>query len=500
MKIKTQLLFAFASIILLVILNGVLVGNVVSTNLRDDMIARAKTDVAANVQLQAKLNLNKEIFDEPDLRATQTVFRQFFSEIGTEDILRIKVWDREAKIIYSDQTDIIGKTFPNNEEFSSAIRGNIEAAIKVPIKPENILETGYGQLMEVYVPISFDGSNEVNGVIETAAKLDSLNAQITATQQKMWYQVATGITIASFVSILMAFHISRSISRPITLLKNAAHEIAKGNFVEPLRAKNKDWSELGELSNSFDKMAEDLKKINEMRSSRFISAVTHELRTPLVSIKGFNDLILSGRTGHVPAKIQEKLKLAQRNIDRLSKLTDDLLDLERMESGKLTLRLERTNLVELLDRCISEMKPLTDAKHQHIHLEVANNFLYTIYVMADSIRLSQCFVNLLSNANKFTPESGRITIRVEEDLKNLKVKVTDSGIGIHEKDLARVFEPFSNIEKKEYVKGTGLGLSVTKGLIEAHGGRIWIASAGEEKGTTLTFTLPIDVGEKLNGT
>ncbi|WP_455276200.1 sensor histidine kinase [[Eubacterium] cellulosolvens] len=113
-----------------------------------------------------------------------------------------------------------------------------------------------------------------------------------------------------------------------------------------------------------------------------------------------------------------------------------------------------------------------------------------LFIQGDSIRLSQALINLLNNASKFTPERGKIELSVENMKESIQVQVKDSGIGIRKKDLERIFEPFANIKKPNYIKGTGLGLSLTKGFVEAHGGKIWVESSGEGKGAEFTFTLP----------
>ena len=227
------------------------------------------------------------------------------------------------------------------------------------------------------------------------------------------------------------------------------------------------------------------KKIEQMRDS-FISAVTHELRTPLVSISGYTDLALSGKFGSLSGDVKSGLEVIRRNADRLVSLADDLLDIRRIESGKLELKISSVSLKEIIDHCVAEVKPFLKEK-QEFDVQVPD-VLPTI--QGDRVRLSQVLMNLLSNAAKFTPEGGTIKLSVKDEEGVVKVQVCDTGIGIRREDLERVFEPFAAIQKPTYIKGTGLGLSVTKGLVEAHGGRIWAESEGEGKGARFTFTLP----------
>ena len=220
---------------------------------------------------------------------------------------------------------------------------------------------------------------------------------------------------------------------------------------------------------------------------RLISTATHELRTPLVSIKGYLDRVISGKVGLLPEKVASELKVVKRNTDRLLSLTNDLLDIRRMESGKLELNLKPIDLQEIIQHCTREIQPFIEQKKQRFNLKVPKGRLS---IHGDSVRLSQALMNLLDNASKFTPEGGEIALNVVAMKKSTQVQIKDTGIGIKKKDLERVFEPFANIEKSSYVKGTGLGLSVTKGLVEAHGGKIWAESSGEGNGAAFTFTLP----------
>jgi PAS domain S-box-containing protein len=227
------------------------------------------------------------------------------------------------------------------------------------------------------------------------------------------------------------------------------------------------------------------KRLQNMKD-HFIVAVTHELRTPLVSIKGYVDHIIA-KESNISNSLKSKIEVVKRNTDRLLQLTDDLLSVQNMETGRLEFRFETVNLHEALTQCIDEIQPSLKEKGQEIRLEVPGN---PLPVLCDRLRLNEVLMNLLSNASKFTPNGGSIIIRVEEDAAAVTVSVSDNGIGIDKKDLQRVFEPFAAIEKPTYVKGSGLGLSLAKKLVEAQRGSIWATSLGKGQGATFAFTLP----------
>ena len=224
----------------------------------------------------------------------------------------------------------------------------------------------------------------------------------------------------------------------------------------------------------------------EIMRDHFISAATHELRTPLVSIKGYADFILAENPQSSISNIRPFVEVMKRNADRLLELTNDLLDVQRMESGKIQLKLQQVDLRNLLKECVQEVQPLLDQKHHHLHLEIASGALT---IRGDPLRLSQMLWNIMNNAIKFTPDGGDITISLSETPTKACIRVRDTGIGIDKKDLDRVFEPFAAIEKPTYFKGTGLGLSLTKRLAEAHGGVISVSSPGKWQGTTITIEL-----------
>ncbi|WP_455277064.1 ATP-binding protein [[Eubacterium] cellulosolvens] len=229
----------------------------------------------------------------------------------------------------------------------------------------------------------------------------------------------------------------------------------------------------------------DRKRIQKMQD-QFITNATHELRTPLVSIKGYLDRVITGKNGSIPRPARVELEIVRRNTDRLLSLTNELLDIRRIQSGKLQLKLEPLDFREVLEQCIKEIQPFIKNKKQTLQTKIQEGRLS---LNGDRFRLSQAITNLLDNASKFTPEKGRINIEITKMKNAIRFKVTDTGIGIRNGDLHRVFEPFADIKKPTYIEGTGLGLSITKGLVEAHGGKIWAESPGEGKGATFVFEL-----------
>ena len=253
-----------------------------------------------------------------------------------------------------------------------------------------------------------------------------------------------------------------------------------------------------------------LEKLEKLKSE-FISIVSHELRTPLTSIKNSLEMMLSGRMGEI-TKVQDNfLGLAKRNVDRLSGIINDLLDLSKIEAGKMEYRFEPINILEPVKFVISTFASLAEKKNIELTL---NSAVEELKVYGDSDRIEQVMNNLVSNAIKFTPNNGKVTVEIEEidsylaaasmmqdeattaedfsDNSYVKISVQDTGIGIKTEDIPKVFDKFQQIESSlsREVGGTGLGLPIAKQLIEAHRGKIWLESEFN-KGTRFSLIIPV---------
>lgn len=231
---------------------------------------------------------------------------------------------------------------------------------------------------------------------------------------------------------------------------------------------------------------ERLKQLDVMKTN-FISTATHELRTPLQSIKGYTELILSGMVGPVNDELKEPLKIIFRNTKRLQNLTDDLLDQQRLESGRFNITKTTFVLADLLDEIKTESIPIFAQSNAELEIIINSNI---DSISADRIRLAQVLVNLLNNAVRYSNGNNKVTLVVEKTAEILVFSIIDNGIGISDEDLDRLFTPFPNIVTHRVTGGTGLGLSICKGIVELHGGTIYAHSDGKDKGSTFTFTIP----------
>jgi PAS domain S-box-containing protein len=240
---------------------------------------------------------------------------------------------------------------------------------------------------------------------------------------------------------------------------------------------------------------ERLRELDNMKSA-FLANMSHELRTPLNSILGFAQVIMEGLDGPVTDTMTSDLELVEKNGKHLLHLINDVLDMARIEAGRLTLSPEPTNMYNLLEDVIMTNAPLVREKDLDLQLIADPLSDWTIFV--DQMRIRQILINLIGNSIKFT-EKGSIFVEMEkkqtpdrQDLDKLMVRVRDTGIGIPQDRLEEIFEAFSQIDSSttRKVGGTGLGLPISRRLVEMHGGRLWAESEGLGKGTALFLELP----------
>ena len=250
-----------------------------------------------------------------------------------------------------------------------------------------------------------------------------------------------------------------------------------------------------------------LQKLERLKSE-FISIVSHELRTPLTAIKNAMDIILSGKAGSMTENIEKFVSMGKRNAIRLSGIINDLLDISKIEAGKMDFKFELTHIEPVIDYVKNNLLEVAKEKNLEIKYNSSNE---NVEIYADSNRLEQVLTNLVSNAIKFTPDAGEIEITskvvnarelqydhcFEEDIKKLQgnylqVCVEDHGIGIERKDLNHVFDKFAQIENSlsRKVGGSGLGLPIARQLMESHNGAIWCDSE-VNKGSKFYFVIPI---------
>lgn len=225
--------------------------------------------------------------------------------------------------------------------------------------------------------------------------------------------------------------------------------------------------------------------------SEFVSTVSHELRTPMTSIKGYADLMLLGAAGSLNENQERFLGIIKSNADRLSVLVDDLLDISRIETGRVVLDVKHVSMAYVVDQVLTTLRERIEQKQLTVKIDLPDDD--PLNVIGDQARLIQIVTNLIGNAYQYTPPGGSILVRARPTQDEmLQVEVTDTGIGIAPEDVSKVFDRFFRADDPlvQEFPGTGLGLSIVQTLVEMHGGEIWLESV-KGQGTTFSFTIPL---------
>ena len=243
---------------------------------------------------------------------------------------------------------------------------------------------------------------------------------------------------------------------------------------------------------------EELRRLNTAKGE-FISIAAHELRTPLTSVVGYLDMMHEGAFGELPGPMVRPAASLRRNVNRLRRLVDEMLDVSRIERGSMMLHRSCCDVRQIINNVLDELAPLAKAKSQSLTSEI----LPCPTIHADNDKIHQVVCNLIANAVRYTPESGRINVAVDEAPKDrypgewARIRVTDNGIGIPANAIHRVFEPFTAVNSAQHHTSTvpdsaGLGLYIARGLVDLHGGLI---SVDSEEGVGTEFTVLLPAGE-----
>ncbi|MFR1518803.1 MAG: sensor histidine kinase [Clostridia bacterium] len=298
-----------------------------------------------------------------------------------------------------------------------------------------------------------------------------------------YFIIALVISVA--LELIALIIITKEITEPIRELENMTKQMSAGNFKVKIQSKSND--EIGKLVNSYNAMAEALNNLDMMRND-FIASISHELRTPMTSISGFIDGILDGV---IPAEKQEHyLQIVREEITRMNILVNDLLNMARLQSGKVELDMLPCNLENLLRNTALKLEPIIDGKGIRVVFDLKTK---NCDVLIDKPSIERVLINLIQNAVKFTDSGGAIILHSEpEGKEKVRITVEDTGSGIAKDEIPFIFEKFYKIDKSRGLdkKGTGLGLAIVKNILTAHGQEIHVEST-VGKGSRFIFTLPV---------
>jgi signal transduction histidine kinase/ActR/RegA family two-component response regulator len=311
--------------------------------------------------------------------------------------------------------------------------------------------------------------------------------------------VAVILVVGLLVSFLLSSYLQRLVARPIAALAGTARDIAdRGDY--SLRAANPSRDEIGVLVQAFNRMLDEIQASQRERAElldreqqanrlkdEFLATLSHELRTPLNAIVGWVHLLRRGQLP--PDESKHALERIDRNAHAQARLVQDLLDVSRITTGKLLLDIHEMDLVTVALNAIDACRPAADARH----VALVSHFTGTFPTMGDPDRLQQVLWNLISNAVRFTPAGGTVTVSISRASDTDTIQVGDNGAGIEPQFIPYMFEPFRQADAASTRShgGLGIGLTIVRRLTEMHGGAVSVASDGPGKGATLTVTLPV---------
>lgn len=471
MKVKSiftkQLLLYMGTLLAIFILVGVI-------------LSMVYTQHYMNERKDELINQGKKISDE----YKKAYFTGDLSNLGYE--LQVLEGYMAASIFFIDKNGVVVLTSPgiDNAWIGQAItnQGVIDSVLNGKIVTlegkingmfdEPVLTVGY--------PLQTD---QIAGIFMCTSM-----PEIERSLQGMYKMGFCILSAVMSIGIFFVYIFSKKISRPLLQMNEAAKVIAGGNFEQRVEISSED--EIGQLAESFNHMAESLDKYEKVRRD-FIANVSHDLRSPLTSIQGFLCAILDGT---IPQeKEHHYLNIVLEETKRLTKLTNDIVELSRAQTSTITLEKKRFNINELIRESIERLEPRLQQKNININVIFAEK---ETFVCADEDKIARVIYNLVDNAIKFSNENQQIEIETAlKENKKLLVSVKDNGKGIDEEDVKYVFDRFYKVDSSrgKDKTGSGLGLSIVREFLLAHGENIAVKS---EKGKGTTFLFSLKLAEK----
>ncbi len=460
--------------------------------------------VASSLSYYIRQGLKRAVIEEQEISRLDTVkaLRQVAREAilvddDTDMVNYVNLLEKSLRTAYAMVLHEDGRvrvhtdpTLIDKKIDDAATRKALENRDRQDALIQNLKTPDGKDVIDVSIPIML-GTNppEYKGVARIGFDKNVVDQEIKASLRAMDRRVQRAFALALVLGVLGAFLLASFMTKPIETLREGARRIGEGKLDHRIKVNTND--ELRELADDFNAMAQKLGELDEMKQD-FVSNVTHELRSPMTSIRGYIDLLLQEAAGAISETQRDYLSIIKNSAVRLGRFIDNLLDVAKIEAQKLRLTPERLNVHQLAH----EMKVLFKPQLAEKNIRFDNAVPETLAeAFADKDKLAEVMINLTSNAIKFTPENGRIEIQAVDGGNHLELSLHDTGAGIPPEMAGKLFNKFEQVKSTQGLarkhKGTGLGLTIAKGIVEAHGGKIWIKSpAPSGVGTAFYFTIP----------
>lgn len=318
------------------------------------------------------------------------------------------------------------------------------------------------------------------GVLLYSSTVQDLVDRITGLRDQMLLY----FLVAAVVVVVLAFFVSRWVTRPIASLTRGIERVGQGDFSGRVEVKGR--SEMARLARAFNEMSQKVETLDQSRN-QFVSNASHELKTPLTTMKILLESLIY-QEDMDPALRAEFMEDINKEIDRLTMIIGDLLTLVQIDSKKMKLRREMMKLSDVVREAARRLRPLAE---EH-GLELAVSISEEGSMFADSAKIQQVVYNIIDNAIKYTPEGGQVRVTLSRSGKDAMLKIADSGVGIPQEDIPHIFDRFYRVDKARSrdTGGTGLGLSIVQQIVRLHGGSVTVESE-VGKGSVFTILLPL---------
>ena len=400
--------------------------------------------------------------------ASKVDIEEFILETSQTEDYRVLILDASSVVVYDTGYEDVGKTFLLPEVMQA-------------LEDRDIAREQKDGTVYAAVSIMGRGNNVVGAVLISDAMTD-VHDIVGDIGKESYLLLATVVLLV----VLIMFVVSKVFTEPVKSLIGVIQKMSEGHFEQRVKVNGRVHNEIVDLAIACNQMADQLEKVESTRQ-QFVSNVSHELKTPLSSVKVLSESILLQED--VPKEMYvEFLHDINSEVDRMTAIINDLLTLVKLDQKEIPVNFKEIDLNEWMADIIKRLQPLADAKGVSLQWDK----LKDIRADVDEMKLSLAISNLVDNAIKYTPEKGTVKVTLDADHQNVFISVADTGIGIPEDEVSRIFERFYRVDKTRdrETGGTGLGLSITHATIMMHKGSIKVNSK-EEEGTTILVRIPL---------
>jgi two-component system, OmpR family, phosphate regulon sensor histidine kinase PhoR len=476
-KIQTKITLTYAVLALVVV---IALGSISSIRIEAFFKDRMITQLSTLVNVVALLIRQESV---PDLRQ---IDERVKSLAGVEGV-RISVISPDGTVLTDSEVAYDRINTVQNHYDRPEVREAVSKGMGIDTRRS---DTVHRDFMYVARRVNLDSASTVLSniyIIRVAAPLDEMKHNIN----EIRYIIFLAGVVVLFMVVAVSFFVSRRITKPLADLARSVEEIREGNLDRHIEITTEDEIAMvaRTVNGLVDKVKADIERMTKLEKyrSEFLGNVSHELRTPIFSLQGFIETLLNGAVDD-PNVNRDFLRKAYNHAARLNTLLNDLINISQIETGEMKMSFHSFPLREFFDAVVKEMAQVAEQNHVMLKMKAPSDD--SVYVYGDKQRLLQVMCNLIQNAIKYNKPYGEVVLSYERLNEGVRISVSDSGIGIAEEHLPRIFERFYRVDRdrSREVGGTGLGLSIVKHIVEAHKSNVSVKSI-PGKGSVFSFEL-----------